>query len=425
MSGSKRQRVVHYLKAQLGLLSPAAGRFEKLPGELIEAIATNMDRPTLSTFRTTCSYVSRCTDYHFKREYHSTFRTDFSTGSMRRLQKRILEPEYAKGIKTFAVGVTPGAVAEYQKDPTYPLLGGYFKFHRDADGEVILNQDSVTKWRDMIKLLPNCTSFQLAGELPVNVAWPAGPLTPTDCSRIILHLIKDLQVPLLSFDVGLRWCADGRRAGPRLNTREFLDDPIFQTAWSKLQSFTVTGTYPEDGSWPVAELILAAKNLKTLTLGTTNIEDQLMESLALGCGSLTLEEICFKHTAVWNVFDQKSDKTLALVLSQRNSLKRLVFNDTVCYRTLHDILGYLKKAGGFRVLEQLSIQKCLCNEPDASLGGRIWISGEATKIKPGKSTLTKFQWSRRGGGTLQWSTRGPNGPKSVIELERLADLGRW
>jgi hypothetical protein len=276
MSGSKRQRIIHYLKAQIGLLTPAAGRFEMLPVELVEEVATNLDRPTLSTFRTTCSYVARCTDYHFKREYHSTFRTDFSTGSMRRLQKRIQDPEYAKGIKAFAVGVTPAAVEEYQKDSTYPLLGGYFKFHRDADGEVFSDQDSVTKWRDTVKLLPNCTSFQLAGELPVNVPWPAGPLTPTDCSRIILHFIKDLQVPVVSFDIGLRSCADGRRNGPRLSTREFLDDPIFQTAWSKLQSFTVTGYYPEDGSWPAAELILAAKNLKTFTLGTNNIEDHLM-----------------------------------------------------------------------------------------------------------------------------------------------------
>ncbi|KAL3454107.1 hypothetical protein BJX65DRAFT_301896 [Aspergillus insuetus] len=395
MSGSKRQRVLHYLKAQLGLLTPAAGRFEKLPVELVEAIATN-----ITDQRSLYSALPAA-----MREYHSTFRTDFSTGSMRRLQKRIQDPEYAKGIKTLVVGVTPSAVEEYQKDSTYPLLGGYFEFHRDTNGEVILDQDSVTKWRDMIKLLPNCTSFQLSGELPVNVPWPAGPLTPTDCSRIILHLIKDLQVPVVSFDIGLRWCADDSRAGPRLMPREFLDDFSFQTAWSKLHSFTVTEP-------------------QALTIGATNIEDHLMESLALGCGSLSLEEICFKDTVVWNIFDQKSDKTIALLLSQRNSLKRLGFVDTVCYRTLHGILEYLKKAGGFRVLEQLSIQKCLCDEPDARLGRGVWISGEARKIKPGKSAVTKFQWSRRG-DTLQWSTRGPNGPKSVIELERLADFGRW
>ncbi|KAL2793368.1 hypothetical protein BJX66DRAFT_338972 [Aspergillus keveii] len=394
MSGSKRRRALHYLKAQLGLLSPAAGRFETLPVELVEEVATNMDRLTLSTFRTTCSYVARCTDYHFKREYHSTFRTDFSTGSMRRLQKRIQDPEYAKGIKTLAVGVTPVAVEEYQKDSTYPLLGGYFKFHRDADGE-----------------------------LPVNVPWPAGPLTPTDCSQIILHLIKDLQIPVVSFDIGLRWCADGRRGGPRLNMREFLDDPIFQTAWSKLQSFRVTGYYPEDGSWPAARLILAAKNLKTLTLATNNIEDHLMESLALGSSSLSLEEICFRNTTIWNILDQKSDKTLALLLSQRNSLKRLVFSDTLCFRgVLHTILRELKKAGGFRALEQLVFEQCQCKD-----GQKVMISGQAYKIKPGKSTVTNLLWAERpeNNETLQWSTHGPNAPKSVIELQALVDLARW
>jgi hypothetical protein len=423
MSGSKRQRALHYLKAQLGLLSPAAGRFEKLPVDLVEEVATNMDRLTLSTFRTTCSYVARCTDCHFKREYHSTFRTDFSTRSMRRLQKRIQDPEYAKRIKTLAVGVTPAAVEEYRKDSTYPLLGAYFKFHRDADGEVILAQDSVTKWRDMIKLLPHCRSFQLAGELPVSVPWSAGPLTPTDCSRIILHLIKDLQIPVLSFDIGLRWCADDSRAGPRLNPREFLDNPIFQTVWSKLQSFTVTGYYPEDGSWPVAVLILAAKNLKTLTLGTNNIEYHLVESLALASSSLSLEEIRFRNTTIWNMFDQKSDKTIGLLLSQRNSLKRLVFSDTLCIRgVLHTILRELKKAGGFRALEQLVFEQCKCRD-----GQKVLISGEARKIKPGKPTVIRLLWAEHpeNNETPQWSAHGPNAPKSVIELEELVDLARW
>jgi hypothetical protein len=55
------------------------------------------------------------------------------------------------------------------------------------------------------------------------------------------------------------------------------------------------------------------------------------------------------------------------------------------------------------------------------------ISGEARKIKPGKRTVTKLLWAEapENTETPQWSTLGPNAPKSFIELEQLVDLVRW
>jgi hypothetical protein len=82
----------------------------------------------------------------------------------------------------------------------------------------------------------------------------------------------------------------------------------------------------------------------------------------------------------------------------------------------------LKKAGGFRALEQLVFEQCQCKD-----GQKVMISGEARKIKPGKHTVTKLLWAEapENTGTPQWSTLGPNAPKSFIELEQLVDLVRW
>ncbi|KAL2797414.1 hypothetical protein BJX66DRAFT_335035 [Aspergillus keveii] len=59
-------QLIHYLQDQLGLLTPSAGSFEKLPVELIEIIAQFLDHGALLAFRITCRYFARCTHLKFR-----------------------------------------------------------------------------------------------------------------------------------------------------------------------------------------------------------------------------------------------------------------------------------------------------------------------------------------------------------------------
>jgi hypothetical protein len=424
MSASKRQRVLHYLKAQLGLLTPAAGRFEQLPVELVEAIATNMDRWTLSTFRRTCSYIARCTDYHFRREYLSTFRTDLSTGSLRRLKKRVQDPEYAQGIRTLVLEAAPGGAKEYGRDPTFPVLGDYCKWLRDADGQIILDQESVTKWQDMIRQLPNSRFFRLAGDLP-NLRRPNNQLLgTTDASRMILHIIKALQIPVISFDVGIRWLEEGSGTDlGRCNVGEFLDDASFKKAWANLKSFTITGSTPSAAGHPATKMILAAKNLKQLTIGTSILPDFILQELSANGDSLNLEEIQFVKT---DIFYESTDEALGFLLTQRKSLKRLEFHDTVCHKLWADILGPMK-AAGFPALEKLTFECCYHADPNPRWVESIVVSGACRKLRPGKSELTRFRWTQASnfGEPSGWAVRGPGAPTSVYVMEEMADLAHW
>jgi hypothetical protein len=424
MSASKRQRVLHYLKAQLGLLTPAAGRFEQLPVELVEAIATNMDRWTLSTFRRTCSYVARCTDYHFRREYLSTFRTDLSTGSLRRLKKRVQDPEYAQGIRTLVLEAAPGTVKEYARDPTFPVLGGYFKWLRDADGQIILDQESVTKWQEMIRQLPNARSFWLPEDLPSFRSPNNQLLGTTDASRMILHIIKALQIPVISFDVGIRWLEEGSGTDlRRCNVGEFLDDASFQKAWGTLQSFTITGGTPSAAGHPATKMILAAKKLKKLTIGTSILPDFILQELTANGDSLNLEEIQFVNT---DIFYESTDEALGFLLTQRKALKRLEFHDTVCHKLWTDILGPMK-AAGFPALEKLTFECCYHADPNPRCVESIMVSGACRKLRPGKSELTRFRWTQASnfGEPSGWAVRGPGAPTSVYVMEEMADLAHW
>ncbi|KAJ0422030.1 hypothetical protein BJY00DRAFT_311432 [Aspergillus carlsbadensis] len=425
MSGSKRQRVLHYLKAQLGLLTPAAGRFEKLPGELVELIATSMDRQTLCTFRTTCSYAARCTDYHFRREYLTIFRTDLSTGSLRRLQKRIQDAEYAKGIRTLVVEAAPGALKEHAKDDTFPVLGGYFKWLRGADGHVILEQDSVNKWCDAVKQLPECRSFRLVGELPALKGADYELLRPVDASRVILHFIKTLQIPVVSFDVGMAWLEEVMRVNNRrLNASEFLEDATFLEVWSSLKSYTINGSIPSFGHGLSAKMILAGKNLRQLTVGTEMVPRHVLRDLMAHAGSLALEQVCFDET---NMTTSGADDARDFLLSQSKTLKRLVFEHAVCHVHWTSILGPMKNGRGFQALEEISFDHCYHWDTDPRLWRAIAVSGASRKTARGKYELTKFRWtySSDSRDISFWTIRAPGGPKTVMELEELVDLSRW
>ncbi|CAI7611303.1 unnamed protein product [Penicillium glandicola] len=303
--------------------------------ELLADIAEFTEPSDLCAFRLTCRAIYQITLRHFAQTFLHTLKTDLSPKSFARIE-------------------------EAANNEVFRLCVRKLEITRNRDGywgprctDATLNEASIQAWRDVMKRLVNCRSFEVRNSTYTTPHCGSDGITFDEATGLVLKAIATGSIPMESFSIDI---AKYRSRPHQDSLTQFTITTFGITAFSHLKelSLVIPDAEAETIGW-MAKLIQCAKSLRKLTIlfGWKCESTSLLSQISsVGCLP-ELQELTFSRMSI------QSSAALGMFLySIRNSLRAATFSfvqlEDGGWRSILRELG----GGGYR-LDSLILHRIL------------------------------------------------------------------
>ncbi|RAH65438.1 uncharacterized protein BO66DRAFT_475095 [Aspergillus aculeatinus CBS 121060] len=288
----------------------------ELPTELMDLIASFMDKPALCALRLTCSTLERAAKYQFGRIGLHTLHTDLSKLNLLAMDELAETCGLNQHVKKISIGSATGNT-----------IGYGFIWYRDILENEYLNflhsSNGFLKLRAVLKKFPNCQSFHISlSNQPESGTW-TDCLSPSDAVTLVLHLIPSMARPVESFSCS--YPDFNKHSAGVIDPRRFCPHTFhvvrFGLCWSTLTELCLLAQVKDAHlAGFVHELIDQAPNLKKLDLDCGGGEgvDALFQLLGQEGNNMKLEVLQLSGVVGISGQDLQS-----FLLTNRNSLRIL------------------------------------------------------------------------------------------------------
>jgi hypothetical protein len=241
-----------------------------LPTELVERIAAELELSDLCFVRLTCKDLSRKTIHNFGATYFTQVQTNLSSKSLQKLEQLSHHADLRSYVRTLLIR-SPENIG---RGLSWPREGPILP-------RPILPPPDVRILCDALLALENCRSFYLSHNVG-NPKLEDDCLRPWEPLKIILHIIAEARLPVKSFTAGSTEYLPRKFDTNRVHLASY-QRPEFKIAWSHLQnlSFRQQISGLEIG-W-IRDLIIAATNLRCLTLAFSSESSNQFFGLMAPC----------------------------------------------------------------------------------------------------------------------------------------------
>lgn len=227
-----------------------------LATELLEHIASQLDREDILAFRLSCRDVEEKTFHFFCCRFFKYLQTDLSHSSLARINALAKHKQFKQYAQCLEVSLGTG-------------LGRDIVWERHSWGPLSspsLVEDIQNLKNTLLYDLVNCRSFSILCQYPEG-RLDLNRMTITDAVAIFLAVISNSCLPLKSFSLVYSTNQSGslpmdmRRLPPLLHRQ-----PGFLSAWSHLEELSID-QYLTQESFPfLCDLVISASNLRCLSL---------------------------------------------------------------------------------------------------------------------------------------------------------------
>lgn len=293
----------------------------ELPVEIIENIASTLDRTSLCSVRLACKELDRKTYYPFGHAFFATVETDLSHNSMQRLQS-ISQTEHIKHhVQTLLIKQRYTSARPPGEGLYWHRLGNW-KFPSHVVTQLSPGFEML---RDILTELVNCQSFQIRIPGGRESRYDTDCVSSCDATTIIHSIIAETSRPIKSFhidfrDPGFVRTSKYHAVDPVRLQMHIYQQPAFVTGWEHIEDLGLELYHNSDTlDWALNLLSLTIK-LKKLSLhfGVHDLSIPFMESLLSSPTRIqSLEELSLGRINI------TVDMLLALLLHSQSSLRVL------------------------------------------------------------------------------------------------------
>ena len=223
-----------------------------LTTELIEYIVAQLELEDLRVLRLVCKNLSHKTLHYFGSTYFAHVRTDLSRTSLQKLQQLSRHEQLGNHVRTLFI-----------RGPH--RMGWGYSWERSPSHSLLFPHPGVQTLQDALLALKNCRSFCIYNDGRPGKLYERGCLRPSDAVAIVLYIISETGLPVRSFAADFFTFCDYSVDISRLHLASY-QKPGFRSAWSQLQELSLRQRVNrQEFDW-VLDLILAAPNLRCLSL---------------------------------------------------------------------------------------------------------------------------------------------------------------
>jgi hypothetical protein len=376
-------------------LSHVSG-IHSLPVELLADIAKFTESPDLCAFRLTCRAMYQSSLYHFAQTFVHTLKTDLSPKSLSRVKE-------AANDEIFCPCVRKLEIVRNSKGCLGPL-----------SPDITSKGTYIQAWRDVMKRLVNCQSFELRNSTYTTPKTGGDGITLDEATGLILEAIATEHIPMEFFSIDI---TKYRSRAHQDNLTQFGITTFGIPAFSHLRELSLAIPDAESGTidW-MAKTIQCAKSLKKLTiLFSYKCESTSLLSQLSSVGCLPeLEELTFSRMSL------ESSAALAIFLcSIQNSLRRVTFSFVQLefggWRSILRELG-----GGVYQLDSVNLHSVL--EVDKLLSFRRILEYKTARMSLDKRLYRPFQLCFVDSEDLEFSYSGPALQQVLQKVATFAEL---
>ncbi|OJI79954.1 hypothetical protein ASPTUDRAFT_48689 [Aspergillus tubingensis CBS 134.48] len=155
-----------------------------LPAELLLLIGACLDCSALCSFRLTCKTVCDCT-FPLFRKYLENLKTDLSLTSFQKLDSLSRNQELCSLVQTLSIDGT-------EED----IIGSGLTWEHHRSGLLVIPQESIQRWQEVLLRLVNCRSFRLHKWNTPDGPDPFDKTTPNDTITILLSIFIAIERPI-------------------------------------------------------------------------------------------------------------------------------------------------------------------------------------------------------------------------------------
>lgn len=227
-----------------------------LPVEVIEIIASSLDRKELFSARLISKDFNRKTLHYFGRTYFTVLQTNLSHDSLQKLQSISRVEQLKHHVQSLLI-------KNYNDD-----LGRGVHWHQVKESNSFGHVDTrispgVKMLLGILSNLTNCKSFGIHSPGGVKEHHGSEYLLASDAIGIILSIVAEIGLPVKSFCIDLwrRGIVDVKRLQMQL-----FQQPAFITSWKNLKELRLQYTLTPDSFDWAQDLVLHTTSLKKLSL---------------------------------------------------------------------------------------------------------------------------------------------------------------
>ncbi len=221
--------------------------FSTLAVELIELIASSLERPDLFALRLVSKDLNLKTPNYFSRTCLTKLWTDLSCNSLHNLKEISAHEEFRHQVQTLSI--------EGQND-----IGLGFMWNRHSSGHLVAPLRGRDELRNILLDLVNCRSFHIHCDHEREDVYEPEQLT-NDVVAIILSIVAETALPVVSFRVESRKSPPSKTYAVRLPSLRYRE-PGFMVGLAHLRDLYLEYDviFVNNTDW-AAELIVRASNL--------------------------------------------------------------------------------------------------------------------------------------------------------------------
>ncbi|MCJ1228107.1 hypothetical protein MMC12_004768 [Toensbergia leucococca] len=284
-----------------------------LPIEIIETIASELDRTNLCSVRLTCRNLHQKTLHFFGQTCWSTLQTDLSPTSLQKLQSISHLDQFKHHVQTLIV-----------KKWTDELGRGFDWPRVKESGHVnTLSAPGAKLLQHVLFNLVNCRSFQIHSCGGVEEEYEFEYILPSDAIDLLLTIVAETKIAVKSFRVDFE--SQGSVDAKRLQMDSY-QQPAFIAVWKDLEELSLEHHLTSDNLAWAQNLVLYTTSLRKLSLhfyfdhstsfvrsllsspivlqglqelklGRIHITENMLSSLLLHCSS-SLHVLSFWHVYI-------------------------------------------------------------------------------------------------------------------------------
>ncbi|RAL14537.1 uncharacterized protein BO97DRAFT_465035 [Aspergillus homomorphus CBS 101889] len=358
-----------------------------LPAEMIDLIASFLERHDLCMLRLTCSALRSTSKYQFGRIGLHTLRTDLSKANMSAMAELANACGYNHHVKRLYICGSSGC-----------YLGYGFSWIRDFWSNRyliwLLTSEGFLRLRALLEKFPNCQSFHVSlSEEPEEGAWK-DCISPSDAIVVLLNLMSCMARPVKSFTCSHsdpKEQLPGIISSKNFSSRHF-DDARLSITLSTLTELAILAYIKNDALANfVCNFASQASNLKKLELdfAAGSGAPTVMQQLGSGSSLVKLEELKLSNALGISGHD------LYKVLLENCASLRILSLKVICLddELWETILDSLMR--DFPVLEEMTL---------------LWIADRVSGLRelyPGSMYIEGFQDLRGRHGPIRVFYAGP------------------
>lgn len=380
----------------MGTDTAHASGIHSLPVELLADIARFTESPDLCALRLTCRAMYQSSLRHFAQTFVHTLKTDLSPKSLARVEEAANDEIFGPCVRKLdIVRDSKGCLGPLSPDTT--SKGTY-----------------IQAWRDVMKRLVNCRSFQLRNSAHTTPYLGDDAITLDEATGFVLEAIATEDIPIEYFSIDIM---KFRSRAHEDNLTQYSITTFGIPAFTHLKelSLAIPDTLAKNIDW-MAKMIQCAKSLRKLTiLFTWRCESTSLLSQLSSVGCLPeLEELTFSRMSF------ASSAALGIFLySIRNSLRRVTFHFVQLefggWRSIIRELG-----GGVYQLDSVTLHGVL--EVNKFLSFRRTPEYQLTEKSPDKRLYRPWQLCVACREDLSFTYSGPTLQQVLQKVAALAEL---